>query len=198
MNENRKPAGAPASTGGQFAARRCATVDLDLGPRRPSPIAVRDDAVDEFVIRPIAASGLVADVRAEYDVDAIFETIAEHDDGFDASKNAYVANNQGWRMRPEFEGADGDPGAFWDVAAEHERPGIDITEIDGELEINDPDVQDGMPLHSGSPSGAVRQLIPGTYEGTWASDASLDDDEYPQSVVVKTGLDGHVTVLPKS
>ena len=58
MNENRKPAGAPASTGGQFAARRCATVDLDLGPRRPSPIAVRDDAVDEFVIRPIAASGL--------------------------------------------------------------------------------------------------------------------------------------------
>lgn len=101
-------------------------------------------------------------------------------------------------MRPEFEGADGDPSAFWDVAAEHQRPGTDITEVDGELEINDPSEYDAMPLHSGSPSGAVRSLDPGTYEGTWVSDADLETDADTQAVIIKISSDGHVTVLPKS
>lgn len=71
--------------------------------------AARDDAVDWEVIRPIEASGVVTDARAEFDVDAIADAVL-------------TDTGRGWKAGQEFADAETGADAFWNVVEQNIRP----------------------------------------------------------------------------
>lgn len=60
----------------------------------------RDDAIDAEIIKPIEASGVVEDARAEFDIDAIAdEVLGDYEQGFTCTV---------------------DEDAFWEIVTAHE------------------------------------------------------------------------------
>lgn len=87
-------------------------------------IQSRDEAVYRLVAEPIAAGDGVTDAAAEYDIDAIADEVLIWDDAYDAERNAYLLDYQGWRYAPAFDHLHDDyegDDAFWDCVARHER-----------------------------------------------------------------------------
>jgi len=73
--------------------------------------STKPEAVQAEVIAPIEASGMVADARAEFDVDAIADRVIAFEDGVDAGGVTHL-NRQGFYCTVE-------PGEFWQVVAAH-------------------------------------------------------------------------------
>lgn len=72
----------------------------------------RDGAIYWEIIRPIEASGDVADARAEFDIDAIAdEVLGDYEDGFTCMVDA----DRFWEIVAAHHIADGDPRIIWDA-----------------------------------------------------------------------------------
>lgn len=69
----------------------------------------RNEAIDREIIGPIEDGANIEDAYADYDVDAIADEVLEWVDGYDADKNMYNLNKQGYRLAEDIDHDD-----FWD------------------------------------------------------------------------------------
>ena len=84
-----------------------------------SNIATRTEAVHRLVVEPITAGDVDG---VTFDFDAIAAEVLTWDEAYDADRNAYMLNYQGWRYAPAFDfehdDYEGDD-AFWSVVERH-------------------------------------------------------------------------------
>lgn len=78
----------------------------------PIKYTTREDAIYWEIVTPIEASGVVADARSEFDVEAIADRVIVFDEGYDFRADVYRLNWQGFYCVV-------DPEAFWKLVAAH-------------------------------------------------------------------------------